>query len=265
MTSAAVGFQCPECVREGAKSVRQARTIGGGLVRGGDGVVTRAIVLGTVGVFILQVISGAVTRELALVDISIAAGQWWRLVTVALVHGSVLHVAFNMYALWVVGQQVEIWLGRSRYIALYVLSALAGGASSFAFGAFYSVGASGAIFGVFGALAVLSRKLGYDMRTAVTLIVINLVLTFTFSGIDWHAHVGGLIAGTLLTIVFAYSPAAMRNAAAVGGSVVIVVVALGLTAVHTQHLRNDPTVRPLIDNHTAYEKRLDTNVLGGGL
>ena len=107
-----------------------------------------------------------------------AAGEWWRLVTVVLVHASVLHVAFNMYALWLVGQQVEIWLGRSRFIALYVISALAGCARlSYMFGQGYSVGASGAIFGVFGALAVLSRRLGYDMRPAVALIAINLVLS----------------------------------------------------------------------------------------
>ena len=135
-----------------------------------------------------------------------AAGEWYRLVTVVLVHASVLHIVFNMYALWLVGQQVEIWLGRSRFIALYVISALAGSAFSYMFGQGYSVGACGAIFGVFGALAVLSRRIGYDMRPAVALIAINLVLSFTISGIDWHAHVGGLVAGTLLAIAFAYSP-----------------------------------------------------------
>jgi membrane associated rhomboid family serine protease len=262
MTSAAVGFQCPECIREGRDTVRQARTVGGGLAENNGGIVTRAIVAVTVGFFVLQIFIPAITRALALVDFAVAAGEWWRLVTVVLVHASVLHVAFNMYALWLVGQQIEIWLGRTRFIALYVISALAGSALSYMFGQGYSVGASGAIFGVFGALAVLSRRLGYDMRPAVALIAINLVLSFTIPGIDWHAHVGGLIAGTLLTIAFAYSPPRLRTVGAVGSSVLLVAVCLGMVVVHTQTIKDDPRREPCVQQVHQCLKQLDTNVLG---
>jgi membrane associated rhomboid family serine protease len=262
MTSAAVGFQCPECVREGSATVRQARTVGGGLVTNSPGIVTRTIVAITCGFFVLQIFAPAVTRALALVSFAVAAGEWWRLVTVVLVHASILHVAFNMYALWLVGQQVEIWLGRSRFIGLYVISALAGSALSYMFGQGYSVGASGAIFGVFGALAVLSRRLGYDMRPAVALIAINLVLSFTIPGIDWHAHVGGLVAGTLLTIAFAYSPPRLRTVGAVGMSVVVVAVSLGMVVVHTQTIKDDPRQEPCVEHVHECLKQLDTKVLG---
>jgi membrane associated rhomboid family serine protease len=265
MTSAAVGFQCPECVREGRATVRQPRTVAGGLIRGAGGDVTRVIVAGTVAVFVLQIISENVTRQLALVDVGVAAGQWYRLLSVVLVHESVLHIAFNMYALWVVGQQVEVWLGRTRFITLYVVSALAGSAFSFAFGSEVSVGASGAIYGVFGALAVFSRRLGYDMRPAIALIAINLFLSFSISNIDWHAHVGGLVGGVILAVAFAYTPQSMRTMGAVAATALVVVAALGMTAVHTQHLRDDPSARQCIDQLNTCLAPLQINVLRGGL
>ncbi|HTY72706.1 MAG TPA: rhomboid family intramembrane serine protease [Actinomycetes bacterium] len=262
MTSAAVGFQCPECIRDGRASVREARTLAGGRVGSRPGVVTRTIVYVTVGVFVLQVLSGEVTRQLALVNFAVAAGEWYRLITVTLVHGSILHVAFNMYALWLVGQQVEVWLGRWRFLTLYLVSALAGSSLSYAFGGGYSVGASGAIFGVFGALAVLYRRLGYDPRPALALIVINLALTFAIPTIDWHAHVGGLVAGVLLTLAFAYAPRRWRTQVAVATTAVLVVVSLGLVAGRTATLRQDPRQQACIQQVSTCLKLLQTDVSG---
>ena len=214
MTSAAVGFQCPECIKEGAASVREARTVAGGRIPSSDGLVTRIIVAVTVGVFVLQLLTGGVngtlTRTLELVGVEVASGEYYRLLTVMVVHAGILHILLNMYALWIMGPTLERWLGRLRFASLYVLSGLAGGVASYLFNSPVqpSVGASGAIFGVFGAVLVVARRMHFDVRGLVALIVINLLLPVVLPGaIDWRAHLGGLAAGILVGAVFVYPPA----------------------------------------------------------
>jgi membrane associated rhomboid family serine protease len=136
-------------------------------------------------------------------------GEYWRLLTVVLVHGSLIHLMFNMYALWTIGPIVEALYGSWRYLAIYALCAVAGSAASYATSPNPAVGASGAVFGLFGALLVADRvhkpALTRNARNLTMqigiLIGINLVIGFSIPGIDNAAHVGGLLAGAWLGFV----------------------------------------------------------------
>jgi membrane associated rhomboid family serine protease len=143
----------------------------------------------------------------------VAAGQWWRLFTGAFLHAappSYWHILFNMWALYAIGPQLERMLGSLRFGAVYLLSALGGSIAVYLFGD-YAVGASGAIYGLFGAMFVIARRMGYDVRGVIWLIGINVVLTFVIPGISWQGHLGGLVAGALVTALFAYAPARNRK------------------------------------------------------
>ncbi len=253
MTSASVGFQCPECVREGAAGVREARTVAGGRIPASDGLVTRVIVAVTAFVFVLQLltggVNGTVTRALELVGVEIAAGEYYRLLTVMLVHAGIFHILLNMYALWIVGPTLERWLGHLRFAALYLLAGFAGGVSSYLFNSPFqpSVGASGAIFGVFGALLVVAHRMHYDVRGLLVLVAINLALPFVFPGsIDWRAHLGGLAAGLVLGVIFAYPPPRLRNLVAVVGSIAVLIACVFLVGARTQALQDSPVYGPYV-------------------
>lgn len=131
-------------------------------------------------------------------------GEWYRLLTSVFLHGSILHLAFNMYVLVVLGPTLERVLGHVRYTLLFILAGLGGAVASYAFSGpmTLSVGASGAIFGLMGALLVAGRRLRYDIKMVAALIAINLVIGFVFgAGIDWRAHLGGLVTGAALAAV----------------------------------------------------------------
>jgi rhomboid protease GluP len=134
---------------------------------------------------------------------AVANGDWWRLITATFLHGSLLHLGFNMLALWILGTQVEIYLGSKKFLLLYFVSAIGGSLASFYFSppATFSIGASGAIFGLMGAFIVIGKKLRADVSQIMILLLINVVLGFTVSGIDWRAHLGGLVAGAVFTKV----------------------------------------------------------------
>ncbi|NUL15205.1 rhomboid family intramembrane serine protease, partial [Streptomyces lunaelactis] len=125
----------------------------------------------------------ALVPELGASVQGVAEGQWYRLLTSMFLHGSIMHIAFNMLSLWWIGGPLEAALGRARYLALYFVSGLAGSALTYLLAEpnQASLGASGAIFGLFGATAVLMRRLKYDMRPVIILLVINLVITFGWS------------------------------------------------------------------------------------
>ncbi|GAA1617719.1 rhomboid family intramembrane serine protease [Nonomuraea maheshkhaliensis] len=209
MRDAAVGFQCPECVAEGNKGLRQARsTFGGNVVR--TPIVTYAILALNVLVFGAQYLTGdQVTAELAMWPAGVAVyDQYYRLITAAFVHGGVFHILFNCWALYVVGPYLERAFGHVRYTALYLISALGGSVLGLWLDPLTqpTVGASGAIFGLFAAVFVVGRKLNLDVRGIAVLIVINLAITFLVAGISWTGHIGGLITGALLSGALAYAP-----------------------------------------------------------
>jgi membrane associated rhomboid family serine protease len=159
----------------------------------------------------------------------VAAGQWWRIYTAALLHGSLTHILFNMWALWVVGPQVERGVGTLPFISVYLASAGVGGAVAYYFGGptDFAVGASGAIFGLFGvwlSWAVHRRNTAYGravLNQLLFLLLINAAIPFLFPGISWQAHLGGLIAGWAIAEVWALiqGPRARMARAAVGFAV----------------------------------------------
>jgi membrane associated rhomboid family serine protease len=190
----------------------------GGRVNRGGVDATRVLIGLNVVVFVITVASGggfasgsgtsSIYDRFALIPPAVAAGDWWRLGTSMFLHYGIWHIAFNMWALYVIGTPLEQWLGRLRYLTLYFLSGLGGSVLSFATGplASRSAGASGAIFGLFGAFFVISRRRGLETGGIVGLIAINLVLSFTFSNIDWRGHVGGLIVGLVVGAVLSWAP-----------------------------------------------------------
>ncbi|QVJ01608.1 rhomboid family intramembrane serine protease [Nocardiopsis eucommiae] len=216
MVEASVGFQCPECVAEGNRRVRSARTTFGGRIVQKPYVTWTILALMAVG-FLAQLGTsdpvGQAGRSPLVVEFgmhgfaAILQHEWYRLITAAFLHGGVMHLLFNGYAMYLLGQQLERWLGHGRFLALWVAGALAGSVTSALFvPGQLSVGASGAIFALFGAVFVLGRRLRLDMRMILVLLALNLGITFLVPGISWTAHIGGLVAGLALGAVFAYLP-----------------------------------------------------------
>ena len=218
MRSAAVGFQCPDCVGEAARTVRQPLTVsGGGLIT--KPYVTWTLIGLTVAIFTWQFVAGvgAVAEDYGMWPFGIVLyGEWWRLLTAAFLHGSWLHIAFNMYVLFVLGPTLERVLGHVRFIVLYIVAALGGSVASYVFSdpRTVSVGASGAIFGLMGALIVAGRRMRWDITQVLILLGINVVIGFLSPEVDWRAHFGGLVVGALVAGIFVWTPAPFRSARA---------------------------------------------------
>jgi membrane associated rhomboid family serine protease len=229
MRPAPVGQHCLECIREGQRSAPVARTAFGGRIGGRPGAVTTTLVTVNVLLFLAQLADRTLANRFALFPPAVADGEYYRLITAAFLHGGVLHIAFNMYVLYVVGTQLEAALGRARYVTLYFVAALGGSTLSYLLAPLNvaGVGASGAIFGLFGALLVIARRLSLDTSGIVTVVAINLAITFLLPNIDWRAHIGGLVTGAVLAAAYAYAPRRWRTAAAVAAPLVLVAV-LGL-------------------------------------
>lgn len=217
---AAVGIQCVDCVAEGQRSVRQARTVFGGSVTDGRPLATMWIIGICVAVFVLQMVVPGFQNRIAFVP-ALGQSEPWRFLTSAFAHGGIAHIAFNMYALWIMGTYLEPMLGRARFVAIYLLSALGGSvmylllaapqsyseALAVGPGAWWTsaVGASGAVFGLFGAFLVLQRRLGRSAAGMWVIIGINAVIGFVPGfNIAWQAHLGGLITGAAAAGVIAY-------------------------------------------------------------
>lgn len=238
MNAASVGFQCPDCVRAGNRNTRVSRTTFGGRVSGRDNAVTISLIGLNVAVFLLAAATNAaaLTRAVptplhvafALVGDDVAKGEYYRLLTSAFLHYGPLHIAFNMYALWLFGQELERLYGRLRFIGLYLVSALGGGALAYLIIDPHEglAGASGAVFGLFGAYFVTARKIGLSTGGILALVGINLVLGFVIPNIGWQAHIGGLITGTAMAAVLAYAPRGPRQRLVQAGGTLAIVVAL---------------------------------------
>ncbi|MGW0753767.1 rhomboid family intramembrane serine protease [Streptomyces sp. NPDC002587] len=219
MISASVGFQCPECVREGSgtghrPTANAPRTIAGGVVAADPHLVTKALIGVNAAVFLAGLVAPAVVLQLELLGQyveffggpvqGVSTGQYYRLLTSVFLHVEWWHIIGNMIGLWVIGGPLEAALGRSRYLAVYLLSGLGASALVYLLTApnTPTLGASGAVFGLLGATVVLARRLRYEMRPVIVMVVLMLVLTFVPIGgslsVSWQAHVGGLVTGALV-------------------------------------------------------------------
>lgn len=182
------------------------RTLG----RSDSPVVTYVIMAILVVVFIAEAMTGLLTSRSGS-DVYSALAYYpplttfepWRMITAVFVHASILHILFNMYSLFVLGPELERLVGRARFVALFLLSGLGGSVAVLLSAPNYVVvGASGAIFGLFGAYFVIARHLGGNSSQLIIVIVINLAIGFIVPGIAWQAHVGGLIVGALVAFIF---------------------------------------------------------------
>ncbi|MFE2426285.1 rhomboid family intramembrane serine protease [Streptomyces sp. NPDC059373] len=235
MVSASVGFQCPECVREGRQSMPEPRTMAGGSLAADPRLLTKIIIGLNVAVFLaVNAFGGNLENDLILWGPWTAEGpdQWYRLLSSVFLHKEIAHIAFNMLALWWIGGPLETVLGRARYLALYLISGLGGSALVLLLAPNAgTLGASGAIFGLFGATAVFMKRLRQDLRPVLILLGLNLLFTFTWSGISWQGHIGGLVTGTLVAIGMAYAPRQRRRLVQWGTCAAVLVAVVAVTAV----------------------------------
>ena len=238
MVPASVGYQCPSCVNEGKKSVRAPRTAFGGRISGRPELTTMVLIAINAFIWALTSITGGNGSKLVgwfaltpkgTCEAANGAGYWpdvaqstcsqmadgahwvagatdgapWQLLTAAFMHVEPWHIATNMISLWFLGPGLEAVFGRVRFLAIYFVAALSGSAAVVAFSAPHSptLGASGAIFGLLGALLLLSRGTPELFGQVVFWLVLNLVLTFTVPGISWQGHIGGLIGGAVMTLI----------------------------------------------------------------
>ncbi|MER5400372.1 rhomboid family intramembrane serine protease [Streptomyces sp. NPDC002599] len=255
MVSASVGFQCPDCVRGGsgtghAPAANQPRTLAGGTVVADPRLVTKVLIGLNLALYLVQVSVGdsftdrfdLFGRALLSGEVQgVAEGQWYRMLTSMFLHApdNPTHIIFNMLSLWWVGGPLEAALGRARYITLYFVSGLAGSALTYLLAGPNqpSLGASGAIFGLFGATAVLMRRLNYDMRPVIGLLVVNLIISFSPGfNIAWQAHVGGLIGGVVVGYAMVHAPRERRNLVQYGVSALMLVAVVVTTLLRTAQL-----------------------------
>lgn len=280
LREAPVGYQCPECVAEGRRTVRPARTIFGGSTIGDRGYVTKVLVFLNLAV---MVVSAATARGGGLVGgglggilggstpltergsvwglaqytagrggpvvaefrAGVADGEFYRLFTSMFLHYGLLHLAFNMWALWVLGRELEPRLGPGRFLTLYLVAGLGGSVACYAFTpAAQAAGASGAIYGLFAALFVVFRRLNRDTSSIITVLVINLIFSFTVPGISIAAHLGGLVTGALVGVALAYPPRQLRNRVLAASVVALMLVYAAAVAVQTAILSDLPPIPP---------------------
>ncbi len=248
MRDAAVGFQCPECVAEGRKTTRQARTAYGGLRPTNASITTIVLMAINLGVWVVIQATGrygsrlyelfgltptgtcsldsgggfypAVPSDAVCAQIpntvwvpGVEDGSYWQLLSSAFTHVELWHLAVNMLALYFLGPQLEMVLGRARFLALYVLSGLAGSVLVYwaADPQGTTVGASGAIFGLMGALLVIAHKVGGNVQQLLMWLGLNAVITFTVPNVSWQGHLGGFLGGALIAAMLVYAPRGPRR------------------------------------------------------
>ncbi|AQS70086.1 rhomboid family intramembrane serine protease [Streptomyces pactum] len=262
MREASVGHHCPECVKEGARSVRQARTIVGGRVSTTP-VVTYALIGLNLLAYLAELAYPRIVDRFEMVGArlvgpdgghyvyqgghfggfdaeGVVAGEWERMLTSAFLHleptegtFGILHIVMNMIALWQLGRVVEPMLGRVRHAVLYLLSALGGSVLELLLAdpGQPSVGASGAIFGLGAAYYVLARRVGADMASVNRFMAFLLLWLLLSAGLtSWQGHLGGLLAGGVVALAYAYAPRDGRRAAVQVGACAGLLVLLAVTA-----------------------------------
>jgi membrane associated rhomboid family serine protease len=254
MRQASVGFQCPVCVREGNAGARVARTSFGGRLGGTrQPLVTLTLIAINVVVFLALRSGGGPNGSLGrkIIELpssrgfppqfdyqGIAQGSYWQLITSTFTHYEILHIAMNMIGLWIFGSFLEYELGRWRFLALYLTSGLVGSVGVYLLADPYAsaLGASGAVFGLFGAAFLVLMRQHRDVTQLLVLLALNLVISFTVPGIAWQAHIGGLLAGFAIGAAFAYAPRQQRTTAGVAAIVGLVVISVVVVALRTAAL-----------------------------
>lgn len=233
---AAVGVQCPECVREASKAmpkVRRPLRFG----RNSGAPVTYAIMGVNAAVFAVNflttsIFSGGLMYQLFVYAPWLTAAEPWRMLTSVFLHAQFLHILFNLYTLWIFGRMLEQSLGKARFLALYLISGFAGSVAVLLLAPNSAVlGASGAVFGLFGAFAVIQRRLGGNSVQILVVVGLNLALGFIIPNISWQAHVGGLLVGAAVAAVLLATRERRQRTLQIAAISSIVVVLIAITTV----------------------------------
>jgi membrane associated rhomboid family serine protease len=246
MRPASVGFQCPDDAAAGAQAQRPLRTRFGALQRSGRAYATLTLLAINVIAFVLQgfPISANTQPNRFTIDYSsfnffiATKHEYYRLLTGAFLHVAIWHIAVNMLALMLVGPALEAMLGRLRFTTLYLLAAIGGNVLAYVVKdvAYLSVGASGAIFGLFACYWVLARRVGADTSSITGVIVLNLIISVTFPGISLYGHLGGLITGAMVGAVFAFASGPRRQQMQLAGVIAVAALLVVATLVRTATL-----------------------------
>lgn len=241
LREASVGYQCVDCVGEAARTGRRGTTVAGA-EPGRRPLVVPVLIAINVAVFVWTAVQAgsiadnadsALFDQWALAPALVASGDWWRLITSGFMHIGPIHIAFNMLALWVLGRDLETVLGRSRFIAVYMVALLGGSAAAMLYyGPYQAVaGASGAVFGLMGGLVVVLRRLRIPAGQVIGLVVANVVLSLVIPGLSLVAHLGGLVVGAAATAALVYAPVRNRGAVQAGALVGLALLILAVIAV----------------------------------
>ncbi|MFF2050852.1 rhomboid family intramembrane serine protease [Leifsonia sp. NPDC058194] len=239
-TPGAVGFVCPECMAQQRATAPKTKPAWIPRLTGqGAPVVTYAIIALCVVVFILQslpVIGGQVTLAIQYAGVysDPRAFEPWRMLTSVFAHASIIHIALNMYTLWIFGSILEPMLGRLRFLALFLISGFAGSLGVLLLGSPLQpvVGASGAIFGMFGAFFIIQRRLGGNATQILVLVALNIAIGFLPGlNIAWQAHVGGLVGGVLVGLIYVETRSASRRALQLPLVIILSVLLIALSLI----------------------------------
>lgn len=223
MTEAAVGFQCPGCVAEGRRTTRSGQAAYGGAISANPATTSIALIVLNAAVWIAIQATGGwgsnLSTTLAIRPWDVINGEVWQIVTSGFTHIAVWHLGVNMMVLWFIGPTLEQVLGRLRFLAVYFCSLLAGSVSVLWLSPLggFTVGASGAIFGMLGALLVLVIKRGGELQTLLIWLGINAFITFTVPNVSWQGHLGGFLGGAAVTALLVLAPRSRRPLVQWGG------------------------------------------------
>jgi membrane associated rhomboid family serine protease len=239
MNPASVGFQCPDCIRLGQRSVRSPRTSFGAALTVHGGLVTKILVGLVIAIYVLDLISqGMLSNVLAMSNLLVLDGQYWRLITYGFTSRGLLNTAFIALILWFVGRPLEEMLGGWRFGLLYVLSGFGGATLLYVVGSPELAaigGASAAVIGLLAVNGVIKRRRGEDIRPDIGLLAILVLLNFVvgFGGLGWVAQIGGIVVGGLSGIALVYPSRTRRPQLQVIGLLVVVAACLAAVAVKT--------------------------------
>jgi membrane associated rhomboid family serine protease len=270
MNEASVGHQCPECVADGKRTQRPARTAFGGSGVGRAAYATKTLIGLNVLVMIASAIAGGpkaiagggggfggllgsatsvtvwgevlgyATYAPGGAEHGVAAGEWYRLVTAMFLHYGALHLLLNMWVLWQLGRYLEFRLGPLRFAGLYLLAGFGGNVAAYVFTPPNqpAAGASTAVFGLIIAIIVVNRRLKLDISSLIPMLVVNLLFTFSVPNISIAGHLGGLVVGAIVSVVLAYAPQERRNLVQGLGCAAVFVLLVIAAVVRTMNLLN---------------------------
>lgn len=223
-----------DCAKAADRATGPQRTQLGGRRRSRPYVTLTMMAL-CVALFLLDFVDGGVSWDALIFSPLAASVEPWRMITSAFLHAGIIHLAVNMYALWITGPFLERFLGIWRFLALYLIAGFGGSVAVVLLTShdrwmYGTVGASGAVFGLFAAAALLLRRVGGNYSQILVVIAINVVISFTIPNISWQAHLGGMVVGAAIMLLYLYLPRKWRTTGAILGLVGIVAALVGLTA-----------------------------------